>query len=111
MQILNATTPLTPAPRAPKSAMATGQIAKVTVQTVRAADGDIAPNAQGKAASAIARGADPASLFEVQVTSPDTAEPAVTAPKDALTAFQFNAPAISTQPLEPAVNLLNKTGE
>ena len=56
-----------PAPLGPgKSANAVGQLAKQAVSAAQEAGITLPKNAQGFAASQIARGADPASLFAVQ---------------------------------------------
>ena len=54
-----------------KSVMAPGQMAKSAVAEARAAGAELPPNAQGLAASQIARGADPASLFAALITQSD----------------------------------------
>lgn len=99
-----------------KSGMAVGQIAKKTVAAAFAAGIEMPRNAQGIAASALARGADPASLFAAQVAETangmETAigEPGAT-PEDAISAFTFNAPAIQTEmldPADPALRLLSE---
>lgn len=51
-----------------KSAQAVGQLAKAAVADAKAAGADMPKNAQGVAASAIARGADPSSDFAALVT-------------------------------------------
>lgn len=69
-----------PAPVRPgKSGMAVGQLAKQAVADARASGMDLPSNAQGLAASQIAKGADPASIFAVQVEEPvtDPVEPPV----------------------------------
>lgn len=62
-----------------KSAEAVGQQAKAIVAVAREAGVDVPKNAQGLAASAVARGIDPASLFAARVAEPegtsDTLEP------------------------------------
>lgn len=55
---------------------AVGQQAKSAIVMAREAEGDIPRNAQGVAASAIARGIDPASLFAARVVD-ETVEPPV----------------------------------
>ncbi len=59
-----------------KSAMAPGQLAKVAVAEARAAGIEVPKNAQGFAASQIAKGADPASIFAAAVTPIDETDPA-----------------------------------
>lgn len=99
-----------------KSGMAVGQIAKKTVAAAFAAGIELPRNAQGMAASAIARGADPASLFAAQAaeTANDaqtaSGEPAAT-PEGAISAFKFNAPAIQTEALDPADTALRLLSE
>ena len=66
-----------PMPRPGKSAMAVGQMAKAAVAEARAAGAELPKNAQGVAASAIARGAEPASIFEALVAPPPSDEPVV----------------------------------
>lgn len=62
-----------------KSAEAVGQKAKAIVAVAREANFEVPRNAQGLAASAVARGIDPASLFAGQVSDgvdvPDIAAP------------------------------------
>ncbi len=53
-----------------KRAMAVGQQAKLAVAEAKAAGGELPRNAQGMAASAIAKGADAASIF-AGLTAPD----------------------------------------
>ncbi|QMU57823.1 MAG: hypothetical protein GKR98_06205 [Boseongicola sp.] len=60
-----------------KRSMAVGQMAKQAVAAARADSAELPKNAQGLAASAIARGADPASIFTALV-----APPAVEVPPD-----------------------------
>ena len=62
-----------------KSAQSVGHMAKAAVLEARAAGAELPKNAQGVAASAIARGADPASVFAALITPPDPVveEPAV----------------------------------
>lgn len=50
-----------------KSAQSIGQLAKAAVAVAREARADLPSNAQGLAASAAARGIDPASLFAARV--------------------------------------------
>ncbi|MEX0280700.1 MAG: hypothetical protein AB3N13_05860 [Arenibacterium sp.] len=72
------------------------------VKTIVAAGVDMPKNAQGIAASAIARGADPASVFAARIADPaQPSEPATTV-SVAISAFEFNAPAIQTETLDPA---------
>lgn len=66
-----------PPARPGKSAQAPGQQAKVAVAAAEAAGIALPKNAQGMAASAIARGADPASIFAALVAPP---EPPATEP-------------------------------
>jgi hypothetical protein len=54
-----------------KSGAAPGQQAKQAVETAREAGADLPRNAQGLAASAIARGAEPSSVFAALVPPPD----------------------------------------
>ncbi len=58
-----------------KSAMAPGQLAKVAVTEARAAGIEVPKNAQGFAASQIAKGADPASIFAAVVAPVDEIDP------------------------------------
>lgn len=81
-----ATTPIpapTPAPvTGPgKSAQSTGHLAKAAVAEVRAGGIELPKNAQGKAASAIAQGADPASVFAA-VTEPAPVNPPAEPPTE-----------------------------
>ena len=56
-----------------KSAQSVGHVAKAAVAEARAAGVELPKNAQGMAASAIARGADPASVFAALLApEPDT---------------------------------------
>ena len=60
--------------RARGAAGAPGQLAKSAVSEARTAGAELPPNAQGVAASSIAKGADPASVFSAlapDATSPD----------------------------------------
>ncbi len=57
-----------------------GQAAKTAVAGARAAGVDLPKNAQGKAASAIAQGAEPASVFAAQTASAPEPDPAVSEP-------------------------------
>lgn len=99
-----------PAPTMPpggKSAMAPGQQAKAAVSAARAAGVDLPKNAQGLAASQIAKGAEAASVFAAQIAAltpePVTAAPlAAPPPADAIAAYAFNAPAIEASVLPPA---------
>lgn len=62
--LVNQPVALAPPPAGPgKSGMAVGQIAKQAVAEARASGIDLPSNAQGMAASQIAKGADPASIF------------------------------------------------
>lgn len=54
-----------------KRAEAVGQQAKAIVTVAREAGADLPRNAQGLAASGVARGVDPASLFAARVEEPD----------------------------------------
>ena len=54
-----------------KSAQSVGHLAKAAVAEARAAGADLPRNAQGMAASAIARGADPASVFAAMIVVPE----------------------------------------
>ena len=63
-----------------KRAMAVGQQARAAVAEARAGGAELPRNAQGVAASAIARGADPASVFAALVTPEVPPEPV--APND-----------------------------
>lgn len=56
-----------------KSAQAVGQQAKAIVAIARELGADIPKNAQGLAASTVARGIDPVSLFAARVAEPDGA--------------------------------------
>ena len=55
-----------------KSGQAVGQLAKNVVAAAKAAGVDFPSNAQGLAASQIAKGADPASIFAAQVSPTET---------------------------------------
>lgn len=57
-----------------KSAQAPGQLAKQAIAAARAAGVELPRNAQGVAASAIARGADPSSVFAAQAVPEDGAD-------------------------------------
>lgn len=57
-----------------KSGQAIGHIAKAAVAEAKTAGVDLPENAQGMAASAIAKGADPASIFAALV-QPDPVDP------------------------------------
>ncbi len=64
-----------------KSAEAVGQKAKAIVAVAREANFEVPRNAQGLAASAVARGIDPASLFAGQVSDGvDVPDPDIAAP-------------------------------
>ncbi len=86
--------------------MAPGQQAKAAVAAARAAGVDMPANAQGLAASQIAKGADAGSLFAMQIAAL-TPEPVAAAPLDpappgdAIAAYAFNAPAIEASVLPP----------
>lgn len=56
-----------------KNAQAVGQQAKAIVAVAREAAVDMPKNSQGLAASAVARGIDPASLFAARVAEPEGA--------------------------------------
>lgn len=79
----------TPEPRgADKSVQSIGQLAKAAVTAAREAGGmELPRNAQGIAASSIARGIDPASLFAAQVADSgaggEGADPTDAAPEEA----------------------------
>lgn len=70
-----------PAPGVGRNANAVGQQAKLAVAEARAAGVALPSNAQGIAASGIARGVDPASLFASQVAEPPVSEPSSDAPE------------------------------
>ena len=100
------------APVRGQSAHAPGQQAKAAIAAARAAGLDLPKNAQGAAASQIAKGADAASLFAAQIAAltpdPVSTEPLAAAPQveqgpveDAISAYAFNAPAISSEVLPP----------
>lgn len=97
--------PIPPKPRG-NSAMAVGQIAKQLVKDAIAAGAELPKNAQGMAASAVARGADPASVFAAQVAEDVPPDPPTPTAEDAISAFEFNAPAIQTETLDPAETAL-----
>lgn len=79
-----------------RSSDAVGHRAKAAVAAAREAGAELPRNAQGKAASAIARGADPASLFQARIASAG----------DAAAAGQADsgdpAPSPDVQPAEPS---------
>ena len=56
-----------------KNAQAVGQQAKAIVAIARELGADMPKNAQGLAASTVARGIDPASLFAARVAEPESA--------------------------------------
>ena len=60
----------TPLARAEKSSGAVGQVAKQVVAAAREAGIELPRNAQGKAASQIAKGADPATIFAARAVEP-----------------------------------------
>jgi len=80
---------------------AVGHMARQTVASAMAAGVDLPKNAQGFAASLIARGADPESLFSAAVAHV-TAAGQETGATQAISAYEFNAPAVSTTVLAPA---------
>ncbi|MEX0338234.1 MAG: hypothetical protein AB3N11_04255 [Arenibacterium sp.] len=94
-----------PQPRG-NSAVAVGQVAKQIVRDATAAGVDLPKNPQGVAASAVARGADPASVFAAQVAEEIPTDPPAPTADGAISAFEFNAPAIQTEPLDPAETAL-----
>lgn len=71
--------PPAPVPQAPapeplrpgKSGQSVGHMAKQAVAAARGAGVELPSNAQGLAASQIAKGADPASVFAAQITPPE----------------------------------------
>lgn len=63
------------AARPGKSAGAPGQLAKIAVADAKAAGAALPKNAQGMAASAIAKGADPASVFAAMIPPPPEPAP------------------------------------
>ena len=63
--VTTATAPMKPG----KAAQSVGHIAKAAVAEARAAGVDLPKNAQGMAASAIAQGAEPASVFAAQIAA------------------------------------------
>lgn len=77
---VTAATMITPT-RQGKSAQAVGQMAKGAVAEAKAAGVELPKNAQGMAASAIAQGADPSSVFAALVT-PDPVSDAVASAED-----------------------------
>lgn len=80
---------------------AVGHIARQAVTAATVAGADLPRNAQGFAASLIAKGADPESLFSAAVArARDVLETSAT--KAAISAYEFNAPAVSTSVLAPA---------
>ena len=101
-------TPVTPStsqlPGPGKSTASVGHMAKAAVGAARTAGVSLPKNGQGLAASQVASGADPASVFAAQVAALD---PEATAPEpapEAISAYQFNAPAIAVQLLEPSAS-------
>lgn len=76
-----------------KSAMAPGQLAKVAVAEARAAGVEVPKNAQGLAASQIAKGADPASIFAAQIAAL-APPPASDLPDDGNVPVAGNDPAV-----------------
>ncbi len=90
-----------------KSGQSVGHLAKAAVAEARANGTDLPKNAQGVAASAIAGGADPASVFAAKVvTEPpepdDTGESIADAPVDAGEAVP-DAPASDAPPAEESL--------
>lgn len=105
---VSAPAPIAPAPG--KSALAPGQQAKAAIAAARGAGVDLPKNAQGFAASQIARGAEAASLFAAQIAAltpepvspgeiPDAAPAQQEPVSDAIAAYAFNAPAVSSEAL------------
>ena len=68
------TTPIRPG----KSAQAVGQMAKIAVTEAKAAGVDLPKNAQGMAASAISKGADPSTVFAALATPDPIADDVAT---------------------------------
>jgi len=101
-----------PITRPGKSAQAVGQIAKVAVAEAKAAGIDLPKNAQGMAASAIAKGADPSTIFaaliapepEVDVVIPD--DDVVAVEEDVIVAEESGDPVS-----DPAQDLLAQVAE
>lgn len=94
-----------------KSAGSVGHLARQAVAAARDAGVELPKNAQGLAARQIARGADAASVFAAQIAALAPAESvgeaaAATAAgptmSDAIAAYEFNSPAITTTALAPA---------
>ena len=83
MSAINSALASPPAPRAAPTAdingRAVGKQAKAAIETARADGAELPKNIQGRVASSIARGIDPASLFKALATPPADA-PAGDAP-------------------------------
>ena len=78
-----------------KSGAAPGQLAKAAVAAARDAGIELPRNAQGLAASQIARGADPASVFAALVADGATGEDAGDTPNDPGTDSGVEPPVIA----------------
>ena len=95
------TSNLTEAQGPGKSGSSTGHLAKQAVSAARAAGIEIPKNAQGIAASQISKGADPASVFAVQVVV-DVPDPIVEEP-------EVPAEPVVTADLEPEIAVQDDT--
>lgn len=93
-----------------KSAQSIGNLAKQAVAAARQAGADMPANSQGVAASQIAQGADPASIFAAVAEPADPAEtgeltdPAT--PADGAEPYLMNADAVSAETSDSAETAL-----
>ena len=82
---------------------APGQMARAVVSEARATGADLAANAKGLAASAIARGQDAASLFALRVDPPPPANDA--GPDGTPAAGDVGQPGTDVAPDSPVIDL------
>lgn len=109
MQAIHSQGPVGAAPVHGKSAQSMGHQAKAAVAAAREAGTAVPKNAQGVAASAIARGADPASVFAAVATPEQPTDPAPVAPETDQIAGDVDAeetatPAVESPALEAAMD-------
>lgn len=92
--------------QAGKSAMSVGHQAKAAVAEARAAGVELAKNAQGFAASQIARGADAASVFAAQIAALTPVEPVTPPEGQVIDAYDAGSGAPQEDPTTPVDDVL-----
>ena len=107
---MQTTAPTVLVERPGKSGQSVGHLAKQAVAAARDAGVDLPRNAQGAAASQIAHGADPASIFAALAAPVDPGETGETVPADetqtATDSYQENADVLSANTADAAETAL-----